>query len=308
MKQYLALDLGGTFIKYAIITETANILCQGKIPSPTDNMQNLLAALTPLHEKFNGQYEGVAVSMPGRIDTANGIAHTGGSFTFIWDEPLAQKIEQCLHAPTTIANDGKCAANAEAWNGVLRDVSNGAVIVLGTGTAGGIVLDGKVLMGSSFSAGEFSMIGADFGKLARGVRSLADDISALWCDKMSARGLLMHYAARKEIPYDSVDGYSFFEAYEAGEKEAAETLDEFGRYAAAGIYSLQAVLDLQKIAIGGGISARPEVEQVIQKAVKKQFEAIPLTPFSQPQITTCHYKNDANLIGALRFHLSRIRE
>ena len=48
--------------------------------------------------------------------------------------------------------------------------------------------------------------------------------------------------------------------------------------AAAGIYSLQAVLDLQRIAIGGGISARPEVTRVIREAVTRQFAAVRCTP------------------------------
>lgn len=73
--------------------------------------------------------------------------------------------------------------------------------------------------------------------------------------------------------------------------------------AAAGIYSLQAVLDLQRIAIGGGISARPEVTRVIREAVTRQFAAVRYTPMPAPEIVTCRYGNDANLLGALQFHL-----
>ena len=56
-------------------------------------------------------------------------------------------------------------------------------------------------------------------------------------------------------------------------------------------------------ALGGGISARPEVTRVIREAVTRQFAAVPCTPMPAPEIVTCRYGNDANLLGALQFHL-----
>lgn len=304
MQRYLVLDIGGTFIKYALMGQDGTILEQGKVPSPQESMDALLAAIAPIGAKFAGQYAGTAVSMPGRINTARGVAHTGGIFTFIKDAPMARLLADCLHAPVTIANDGKCAVRAEAWNGALADVENGAVIVLGTGTGGGLLLGRRVWMGSSYAAGELSVLGMDFARMARActdVTVLSRD--TLWSDWMSAKGLLDHYTSRRGLPEGSVDGYAFFDAYEAGEPEAADTLRTFGEMAAAGIYSLQAVLDLQRIAIGGGISARPEVTRVIREAVTRQFAAVPCTPMPAPEIVTCRYGNDANLLGALQFHL-----
>ena len=166
MQRYLVLDIGGTFIKYALMGQDGTILEQGKVPSPQESMDALLAAIAPIGAKFAGQYAGTAVSMPGRINTARGVAHTGGIFTFIKDAPMARLLADCLHAPVTIANDGKCAVRAEAWNGALADVENGAVIVLGTGTGGGLLLGRRVWMGSSYAAGELSVLGMDFARMA----------------------------------------------------------------------------------------------------------------------------------------------
>ena len=303
MQRYLVLDIGGTFIKYALMERDGSIVEQGKVPSPLEGMDALLAAIAPLGAKFAGQYAGAAVSIPGRIDTARGVAHTGGIFAFIKDAPVGRLLTDCLHAPATIANDGKCAVRAEAWNGALADVENGAVIVLGTGTGGGLLLGRRVWMGSSYAAGELSVLGMDFDKMARGCTDVTALNDAMWSSWMSAKGLLSHYEQRKGLPEGSVDGFAFFDAYEAGEPEAAETLRTFGEMAAAGIYSLQAVLDLQRIAIGGGISARPEVTRVIRDAVERQFASVPFTPMPAPEIVTCRYGNDANLLGALQFHL-----
>lgn len=57
--------------------------------------------------------------------------------------------------------------------------------------------------------------------------------------------------------------------------------------------------------IDGGISARPEVTETIRRCVDRQFELIPFTSFSKPEIVPCRHGNDANLIGALAFHLQR---
>lgn len=308
MKQYLVLDLGGTFIKYALMGADGVSLKQGKKQSPLTGMDDLLAAVESIGEEFGGQYQGAAVSMPGRIDTKNGIAHTGGSFQFIKDAPVGRYFEERLHVPVTVANDGKCAANAEAWSGALADVDSGAVLVLGTGIGGGIVLNKKVWMGSTYGAGELSVFTADLEKLSQGVPGIGcENAKAMWSSYTSTTGLLRLYAARKGLPEQEhgIDGFGFFKAYDAGETEAVEAFEEFGRWTAAGIYGIQSVLDLERFAIGGGISARPEVAGKIRQCVERQFELIPFTPFGKPEIVPCKYGNDANLIGALSFHLDR---
>ena len=54
MAQYLVYDIGGTFIKYALMTETSEMLEQGKVPAPRDSMEHLLDALSGIAEKYQG--------------------------------------------------------------------------------------------------------------------------------------------------------------------------------------------------------------------------------------------------------------
>ena len=308
MKQYLALDIGGTFIKYALMGADGSFLEQGKVPSPVDGMDGLLDAVAAVGERFRGRYEGAAVSMPGRIDTKAGIAHTGGAFGFIQDAPVGELFAARLGCPAVVANDAKCAANAEAWTGALAGVANGAVLVLGTGTGGGIVLDHRIWMGSTSAAGELSFLPVQFAGMGKvqmdGVRS--EGAERMWAQYASATGLLQAYASRKGIPAEGLDGLQFFAAYDAGEPEAAAALAAFGEMTAAGIYAVQSVLDLERYAIGGGISARPEVADVIRDKLDAIYASIPFTAFGKPEIVRCKYGNDANLIGALRFLLDAV--
>ena len=96
-----------------------------------------------------------------------------------------------------------------------------------------------------------------------------------------------------------------FDAYEAGDEDAKAVLDDYAMWAATGIVNIQSVLDLPRYAIGGGISARPEATSLIADAVDKVYSIHQHLPFSKPEIVTCKYGNEANLIGALAFHLNQ---
>ena len=300
MEQYLVLDIGGTFIKYALMDREAQFIEQGKVLADTTCEEAMLASLGVLQAKFSEvDYQGVAISMPGRLDTATGWAYTGGSFKWLHDYPAAEKYGAVFGKPCTIANDGKCAAYAESWAGALSDVDSGVVLVLGTGIGGGIVLDKKVWMGCSGGAGELSWFINNLGGVLDGMPTM----ELIWCGKIAAGAIVPKFAQRKGLP--QADGIMLFDAYEAGDPDAIAVLEEYAKWAAGGIMSLQATLDVQRYAIGGGISARPEATTLIADAVDKAFSMYEGLPFSKPEVVTCKFGNEANLIGALAFYLQQ---
>ena len=67
MKQYLLIDIGGTFIKYSLADEQARKISGGKVPTPLTNMDDLLAVIEGFAAPLQGQFVGCAISMPGRI-------------------------------------------------------------------------------------------------------------------------------------------------------------------------------------------------------------------------------------------------
>lgn len=307
MKQYLLIDIGGTFIKYSLADEQARKISGGKVPTPLTNMDDLLAVIKGFAAPLQGQFVGCAISMPGRIDTKHGIAHTGGVLSsFLWEQPFAAQMEELLGVPVTIANDGKCAAAAEGWTGALAGVENGLVLVLGTGIGGGILLNGKVLMGAHAAAGEVSGLVTDVARMEPDdfnltrVEKFAE--APLWAGLASATGLILEYARQKHLPEGSPmpNGEEIFAAYNAGEPEAQQALKLFARRVAIGILSLQNVLDVEKVAIGGGISAADALLPAIQAELDWLFERCTVMPTVKPELVHCRYGNDANLIGALK--------
>ena len=303
MKQYLLIDIGGTFIKYSLADEQARKISGGKVPTPLTNMDDLLAVIKGFAAPLQGQFVGCAISMPGRIDTKHGIAHTGGVLSsFMWEQPFAAQMEELLGVPVTIANDGKCAAAAEGWTGALAGVENGLVLVLGTGIGGGILLNGKVLMGAHAAAGEVSGLVTDVARMEPDdfnltrVEKFAE--APLWAGLASATGLILEYARQKHLPEGSPmpNGEEIFAAYNAGEPEAQKALKIFARRVAVGILSL----DVEKVAIGGGISAAEALLPAIQAELDWLFERCTVMPTVKPELVRCRYGNDANLIGALK--------
>lgn len=307
MKQYLLIDIGGTFIKYSLADEQARKISGGKVPTPLTNMDDLLAAIEGFAAPLQGQFVGCAISMPGRIDTRSGIAHTGGMLSaFMWEQPFAAQVEARLGVPVTIANDGKCAAAAEAWTGALAGTDTGLVLVLGTGIGGGIILNGKVYMGAHSAAGEVSNFVTNMAVMEPDNFTL-EKIERLpempvWAGNSSTTGLIFEYAKQKKLDLDGPmpTGEEIFAAYNAGEPEAQQALKVFTRRVAIGILSLQSILDVEKVAIGGGISAAEALLPAIQTELDGIFARCPVLPMLEPELVRCRYGNDANMIGALK--------
>ena len=158
-------------------------------------------------------------------------------------------------------------------------------------------------MGVSGGAGELSWLVCNYPLLAD---ENAEHISdAMWTGHISALTLSNVFAAKKGL--ESADGVMLFDAYDAGDEDAIEILDTYARWAAAGIVNLQSVLDLPRYAIGGGISARPETTSLVVEALDRIFASRQGIPFSKPEVVTCKFGNEANLIGALAFHLRHRR-
>jgi len=291
MEKYLAVDVGGSALKYAVMDESLQFSDHGKVPVVTDSRESFMAAVAGLWKDHGSGCAGMAMSVPGFIDRRRGWAYTGGAFLWVSNEPYAEEVSQAIGgAPVTIINDAKAAAMAEIGYGNLKGIPDGIVIVLGTGIGGAIVLNGQVLQGTHFSAGEFSFLRGDYQE-----REGKQDIFAM---TNGIRGLKS--AIQKASGLENIDGLEAFRLiHEENNEQVLQGVRDFCGYLAFHIYNLQAELDVERFLIGGGISAEPMFLGLVQEAVDQKFAnaLYPLIP--KPEIMLCRYRNDANLIGAV---------
>ena len=170
----------------------------------------------------------------------------------------------------------------------------------------GLLVGVILLVGAHAAAGEVSGLVSDISKMADDDFKLTSverySEAPLWAEMASASGLIFEYARQKHLPTGSPmpTGEEIFAAYNAGEPEAQKALKIFARRVAVGILSLQNVLDVEKVAIGGGISAAEALLPAIQAELDWLFERCTVMPTVKPELVRCRYGNDANLIGALK--------
>ncbi len=293
MRKFLAIDVGGTYIKYALMDEEANIQEQGQEPTPRTTLEDFVDVIGGLYDKYEGQIEAIVMAAPGRIDAGKGYFYTSGALKYIGECDMAGLLRERCPITFTVENDAKAAALAELWKGSMKGVKNGIVMTLGTGIGGALIINGALYRGTTFAAGEFSGISTMWEETYDSHKS--------WSNSQSTSGLVKRYADLKYVPYDSVNGHVFFERANAGEEEALEILDRYCTGLATGIYSLQLAFDAQKVAIGGGISKQPILIETLNRKMDEIFasDSCRHTPATRPEIVACEFGNDANLIGAL---------
>ncbi|MBR2844740.1 MAG: ROK family protein [Solobacterium sp.] len=300
-EKYLGIDVGGTEIKYALMTEE-EILEKGFIPTPKESLETFIEAIGGIYDRYADQTKVIVMSAPGRIDAKTGFFYSGGALSaFLTNVNAADLIrKRCGIEEVAIENDGKAAGLAEVWKGGLKGVRNGAVIGIGTGIAGAVVIDGKLHRGSHFSAGEFSLLDSNYQGLY---------LQNLWAIRGCTPNLVNSYATRVLADPATINGRVFFERLQNGDQTAKEVLDEFCTEFVNGIMTLQAVLDADRYCIGGGISQQPVLIETLNRKIDEIYaitgNAIPVI---RPEIVACTFHNDANLIGALYHYLYELKQ
>ena len=78
IKKYVAIDVGGTAIKYALMDENYAFHEKDEIVTPSDSYETYINTLLSIVEKYKREISGVAFSMPGQIDASKGYLYTGG--------------------------------------------------------------------------------------------------------------------------------------------------------------------------------------------------------------------------------------
>ncbi len=291
MEAYMVFDIGGTFIKYAVMDDSARKLRSGKLTTPKDGIDNFLMKLKEIVEENSDDFslQGIAVSSPGAVNVKSGFIGGASAIPYIHGVNMIGLIEEKTGLRTAIENDANCAALAEGWLGAAKAADYYICIVVGTGIGGSIVLNQSILRGASLHGGEFGcMI----------MSAPLQDLQNTWSLVASTNALVKEVKRRKQLEEGTFNGEDVFRLAEEGDTIALECLSDFYKRLAIGIYNLQYALDPEKILIGGGISSRPEVIDGINRELIGLRNDVSTL---QIEVEACLFGNDANLVGAL-FH------
>jgi len=153
----IGVDVGGTKIEAIALAGTGEILGRERTATPRHDYQATIEAIARLVtdlESSTGERGSVGVGIPGTISAATGLVKNANS-TWLNRTPLADDLPRRLDRPVRFANDANCFALSEATDGAAAGVRVVFGVILGTGTGGGVVVDGRVIDGANGIAGEW---------------------------------------------------------------------------------------------------------------------------------------------------------
>ncbi len=286
----LAIDVGGTYIKYGIYDMNSQTLgTTDKRETPMSGLEEFLQVITEIKE-VAGDVNGVAMSMPGTIDSNSGFVYQGGTLQYNNRQNLAEQLRKKFGYPVTIENDARCAALAELWKGSLKGIQNALVLVIGTGIGGAIIQNGQIYKGSHLYAGEFSAI-------------FTKDISKYGEDAVFGRQVSIPYFVERcsKKLGKKLEGPELFAMLEKGCPDLQEDFHKYLSNFALQLFNLQIAFDPEKIVIGGGISKNKFFVKNLEQYVESFYKKIPLQVVHS--LGVCKFGNSANLLGAVRHYL-----
>ena len=309
-KYTIGIDLGGTTMTAGLVDENYDIV--GKItwatrlPRPTADLEKALADLCRAVARENkvpfSDIAYVGIGTPGSVNFNTGFVGFNTNFGY-HDWNLGPDMEKLLGCKVYVENDANAAAYGEYIAGGAKGYKDAVIITLGTGIGSGIILNGKILRGFNFAAGEMghTVIVKDGIQCTCGRRGC-------WERYASASALTRETKAAMEQHHDSlmwkivpdidhVNAKTSFDAAEQGDEIAKQVLASWMEYVGCGIANVINTFEPEVICIGGGVSNQGEVLLAPVRAYAEK-ETQGTTTGKYPKICACTLRNDAGVIGA----------
>lgn len=272
-------DIGGSAVKTGLWQ--SNELHNKQSFATPDTFELLLGQMKEMIESFSEMtIDGIAISAPGAVNVDKGIIEGISAVPYLHDRPIVEELEQALELPVTIENDANCAGICEMAKGAGKDVKHAVFLVLGTGVGGAVFINRQLYKGAH-------LFGGEFGLMTQPNRRI------LSMEGTAVKGAI-RYSQEKNI---EVTGKELFEIKEQGDALAQQILSEMYQNIAEVLYNIQVSLDPEMVIIGGGISVRRELPTELSQRLNERLTEQGISEI-MPEIVSCAYRNEANLIGA----------
>jgi glucokinase len=264
----IGVDLGGTNLRIAAVDEQGRlaekVTLGTRLSLGRDHViDDMCAAIQRLSEKYNttAPLLGIGIGVPGIVDIQNGTVREAVNLPGWADYPVRAEIERRLNTVVILENDGNVAALGEKWLGAAKDFSDVAMLTLGTGVGGGLILDDAIWHGLNGMAGEFGHMTVEpEGPLcgcgnrgclelyasATGIVRMARETAA------SNPGSTFAFVATADA---AVSAQSIYNLAIRGNEDAQRIFQQVGRSLGIALASLVNVLNLPVYVVGGGVAS-----------------------------------------------------
>ncbi len=266
------IDLGGTKLRIALVTPRGRIAAAGTWPTDTHGGPDAVVAQMAAGVRDMRQRAGIVAEdlkaagagAPGPLNIRTGVTSTLPNLPGWEDYPLRERLSAALACPVALGNDANVAALGEHRFGAGRGVKHMAMVTLGTGVGGGVVVDGRMLEGTLGAAGEIGHVVVQVGgrpcgcgrrgclEAYAGGHGLERSAAALLAsDPRGPSSELGRQSVAAGGPTTRILGL----AARAGDPLALQVFDEATTHLAAGLVTLVHLFNPELVLIGGGLTA-----------------------------------------------------
>ena len=287
----LAIDIGGTMIKYGLVSSDGEILSTDKIETEAEKgLENILNKIDNIFKRYKKNNPvGIAVSGTGQINGMIGKVIGGNPIIPNWiGTNLVKILEEKYNLPAVLENDVNCVALGEKWIGAGKDLSNFICLTIGTGIGGGIILNNQLFRGENFVAGEFGHILIKKGEF----------------EQFACTTALIRLV--KERTGKTLNGKEIFDLEKKEIVEYQEVISEWIENLTDGLSSIIYCFNPANIILGGGVIGQGE--PLINRIKNSLFKKIGPQFKEKLNITQAKLGNNAGMIGASYLLLEKINK
>ena len=298
MMYYICIDIGGTSIKYGVLSEKGEIFIDGTVSTKVTEKENFILSDVKklirniLDEYRNYEIKGICVSTAGVVNPEKGeIAYAGPTIPKYTGTKIKEELEKEFSISCEVENDVNCAGLGEYWKGAGKGSKSMVCLTIGTGIGGSVILDGKLLNGIGYTAGEIGYMDVN-GSYIQNIASSRYLVKKVQKEKEEKEGIT-----------DAITGVDIFELAKKGDEICIAGINEIISNLAVGVRNIIYLLNPEVIVIGGGITAQKEyLEEKIRKEVN---DGMISDMFRKTRIELAQQGNQAGLLGALYNFLNK---
>jgi glucokinase len=304
-KKAIGVDLGGSHVLATIVDDRGAIAARVEVEildrTPEAVVETIATAITDvIAEGKEKSYAGIGVGSPGNIDAATGTVRYSPNFGW-HDVELGTLLRARFDMPIFVGNDARCATLGEYVYGTGKGTQNFVLLTLGTGIGGGIVADGRLILGTQGGAGEIGhhQVRATDGFYCNCGKTGCFEAQA------SGTGLIRHaLAIAHSFPRstlvsakpEKLGSKAIRKAAEAGDPHGAAAWNRYAQDLATGVANVIAFVNPETIALGGGVAA---AGKFMLDAIGPRVETLTtMVPRGQTNVVCAILGNDAGAIGA----------
>jgi glucokinase len=302
----LAVDLGGTELRAAIVDETGQILAHATTPTDAtggpdaviDQIARLVATVRASEPGV--EIAGLGIGAPGPLDTEAGISIAPPTLAGWQNVPLAARLQERLGIEVKLENDANAAALGEWRFGAGRGTRSMVFITVSTGIGGGVIADGRLLHGYRGLAGEIGHM-----TIAEGTERCYCGVLGCW--EALASGTALAREAAKQIAAGNAPGLQEIvgaetptarhvgQAARAGDRQALALVEAEARWLGIGLVNLLHLYSPERLIIGGGVS---ELLDLMQGTIDGVIQARAMSPYRDIPVVRAQLRHNAGLVGA----------